>query len=312
MCLKKQIFNFLDALNYKGTYIIRVSRFAAYSSGLEYTDGTYRMKYSFTAANNNETEPNDSFATAMPLTANQKVTGFLAQNDTLDYYSITIPSRQKIQIKCTAMLYTWIKIYDEDLNSLKTVEGSYGTSESKPQVLTYEAELVAGTYYIKPSAGTNFNASYGNYILSWAPADTSNTSGNTNTSSNSNTSGNTNTSSNSNTSSNTNTSSSSNTNKSTMIYSPKKTTIRKVQGKSKSIKITIKKPTSKITGYQVQYATNSKFSRGKIKSTRQTTITIKQLKAKKTYYVRVRTYRKGSGTTYYSSWSKAKSIKTKK
>lgn len=184
MCLKKQIFNFLDALNYKGTYIIRVSRFAAYSSGLESTDGTYRMKYSFTAANNNETEPNDSFATAMPLTANQKVTGFLAQNDTLDYYSITIPSRQKIQIKCTAMLYTWIKIYDEDFSLIKTVEGSYGTSESKPQVLTYEAELAAGTYYIKPSAGTNFNAFYGNYILSWAPADTSNTSGNTNTSRN--------------------------------------------------------------------------------------------------------------------------------
>ena len=168
----------------KGTYIIRVSRFAAYSSGLQYTDGTYRMKYSFTAANNNETEPNDSFATAMPLTANQKVTGFLAQNDTLDYYSITIPSRQKIQIKCTAMLYTWIKIYDEDFSLIKTVEGSYGTSESKPQVLTYEAELAAGTYYIKPSAGTNFNASYGNYILFWAPADTSNTCGNTITSRN--------------------------------------------------------------------------------------------------------------------------------
>ena len=79
---------------------------------------------------------------------------------------------------------TWIKIFDEDLSLIKTVEGSYGTSESKPQVLTYEAELAAGTYYIKPSAGTNFNASYGNYILSWAPADTSNTCGNTNTSRN--------------------------------------------------------------------------------------------------------------------------------
>jgi hypothetical protein len=35
------------------------------------------------------------------------------------------------------------------------------------------------------------------------------------------------------------------------------------------------------------------------------------LKAKKTYYVRIRTYKKVDGKTYYSSWSKASKVKTK-
>ena len=40
--------------------------------------------------------------------------------------------------------------------------------------------------------------------------------------------------------------------------------------------------------------------------------TVKKLKAKKKYYVRVRTYKKVGSTNYYSSWSKAKYVTTKK
>lgn len=38
---------------------------------------------------------------------------------------------------------------------------------------------------------------------------------------------------------------------------------------------------------------------------------VKKLKAKKKYYVRVRTYKTVKGKKVYSSWSKVKSIKTK-
>jgi hypothetical protein len=35
------------------------------------------------------------------------------------------------------------------------------------------------------------------------------------------------------------------------------------------------------------------------------------LKAKTSYYVQIRTYKKIGSKTYYSGWSKAKSVKTK-
>ena len=39
---------------------------------------------------------------------------------------------------------------------------------------------------------------------------------------------------------------------------------------------------------------------------------ISKLKAKKTYYIQVRTYKTVKGTKYYSAWSKVKKVKTKK
>ena len=69
------------------------------------------------------------------------------------------------------------------------------------------------------------------------------------------------------------------------------------------------------TGYQVTYAINSKFTSGKktvtVSSSKTTSKKITKLKAKKKYYVRVRTYKTVSGTKYYSDWSKTKTVKTK-
>ena len=71
---------------------------------------------------------------------------------------------------------------------------------------------------------------------------------------------------------------------------------------------------SRITGYQVQYSTSSNFANSKkvtVKGYKKTSKKITKLKAKTKYYMRVRTYMKVSGTTYYSTWSKTKSVKTK-
>ena len=95
---------------------------------------------------------------------------------------------------------------------------------------------------------------------------------------------------------------------------PKPTTMSKVTGAKKSVKVNIKKQTSQVTGYQIQYSTSKKFSSSKmqtISSYKTTSYTIKSLKAKKTYYVRVRTYKKVGSKTYYSDWSDYKSVKTK-
>lgn len=93
-----------------------------------------------------------------------------------------------------------------------------------------------------------------------------------------------------------------------------KTKISKVNGAKK--KITVKwKKISKATGYQVQVATDKKFKKNKktvtISKNKTLSTTIKKLKSKKKYYVRVRTYRKVGGKKVYSSWSSVKNIKTK-
>ena len=90
-------------------------------------------------------------------------------------------------------------------------------------------------------------------------------------------------------------------------------TIKKINSSKKALKITWKKVTG-IKGYQIQYSTSSKFKNAKkitIKKSKITSRTIKKLKAKKKYYVRIRTYKIVNGKKKYSSWSKKKSKKTK-
>ena len=89
------------------------------------------------------------------------------------------------------------------------------------------------------------------------------------------------------------------------------TTITSVKSQSKAITVKWKKK-SGITGYKIQYSTNSKFKKGnksiKIKNAKTISKKITKLKVAKKYYVRIRTY-KGKK---YSKWSKVKSIKTTK
>ena len=100
----------------------------------------------------------------------------------------------------------------------------------------------------------------------------------------------------------------------TVISKPKSASIKKVKGAKKAISVTWKK-VSGVKGYQVQVATNKKFKKNKktvtIKKQKTTKTTVKKLKAKKKYYVRIRTYKIANGKKVYSSWSKVKSVKTK-
>ena len=94
----------------------------------------------------------------------------------------------------------------------------------------------------------------------------------------------------------------------------KKVKVASAKAGKKSIKVTWKKVKG-IKGYQIQYSTNNKFKKGNktitVKSTKSTSATIKKLKSKKTYYVRMRTYKVVNGKKVYSAWSKAKSVKVK-
>ncbi len=71
---------------------------------------------------------------------------------------------------------------------------------------------------------------------------------------------------------------------------------------------------SGVTGYQVMYGTKSDLSGGKSTYvTKNTSVkkTIKGLKAKKTYYVKVRSYKKVGNSKYYGAWSATQKVKTK-
>ena len=106
----------------------------------------------------------------------------------------------------------------------------------------------------------------------------------------------------------------------TYTIKPKSVEISKVTAKSKGFKVKVKKGTA-ISGYEIQYSTSKKFTKKTtekvtIKATNTTSKTISKLKAKKKYYVRVRTYKtvtvNGKSTKIYSSWSKVKNVTTKK
>ena len=97
---------------------------------------------------------------------------------------------------------------------------------------------------------------------------------------------------------------------------PKGTTLSKLTAGSKRFKATWKKQKTQTTGYQIQYSTNSKFKSGNkkvtIKKNKTISTTVKKLKGKKKYYVRIRTYKTVNGKKIYSDWSKSKKVTTRK
>ncbi|MDO4383784.1 MAG: hypothetical protein Q4C18_04755 [Eubacteriales bacterium] len=102
----------------------------------------------------------------------------------------------------------------------------------------------------------------------------------------------------------------------TFRINPKKTTLKSVKKGKKAITVKWLRKGPQVTGYQVQYSTSKKFTG---KSTKVKTIKgykhnhkkITKLAKKKKYYARVRTYKVVKGKKYYSTWSKAKSVKTR-
>lgn len=98
------------------------------------------------------------------------------------------------------------------------------------------------------------------------------------------------------------------------VSKPKSTSIKKLANGKKSFTVTWAK-VSGVKGYQIQYSTDKKFKNNNksvtVNKQKTTKTTVKKLKSKKTYFVRVRTYKTVNGKKVYSSWSKVKSIKTK-
>ena len=98
--------------------------------------------------------------------------------------------------------------------------------------------------------------------------------------------------------------------KTVKVKAPSKLTSAK-NGKGKKLTVKWKKVTG-AKGYQLQYAMNKKFKKKKSVQTKKTKYTIKKLKKKKTYYIRVRAYKMNGKKKVYGKWSTVKKVKIKK
>ncbi len=102
---------------------------------------------------------------------------------------------------------------------------------------------------------------------------------------------------------------------------PKGTTLLTPVAASKAITVRWNKQAAKmrlstITGYQIQLATDSTFTKNEkrvtVKGYSKVSSKVTKLLGRKRYYIRIRTYKTVNGVTCYSAWSKYKYITTKK
>lgn len=105
------------------------------------------------------------------------------------------------------------------------------------------------------------------------------------------------------------------TKKTFKIVAPKIAKVSIYTPKAEKKALTAKwKKISGISGYEIMTAQNAKFSKRK-KTTKAssnvTSVKVNKLSSKKTYYVKVRGYKKVGTKTFYGSWSSVKKIKVK-
>lgn len=102
----------------------------------------------------------------------------------------------------------------------------------------------------------------------------------------------------------------------TLKIVPDTPTIKTIKAGKGSLRVSWRKLSAKqSSGYEVRYATTKSMKKAvkkTVKGAKKSSLKVSKLKRGKRYYVQVRTYKKVGGKMYYSSWSKAKAVKTKK
>lgn len=322
-----------------GTYIIKISGFNHFSN----YPGDYRIKASFKAASHNETASNDDFATAQKLSFGSSVNGFISLDDKVDFYQFTLSSRQEICILYTSYINSsYMEIYNKDFISVSKKGVDYA-SESSPLTYEYKETLEPGTYYIKIYPSYDYCGRYNLQLkesvliksisisgkttvaagkkvqlsaavapsnvsdssIRWTSSDTYIASVNENT-------GLVTTCRPGVVNITATAKDGSNVSKTyTVIVKPKKMSAPKLRS-TRSKRMTVRfSAQPNVRGYQIQYSTKKKFKSAKTKKVTKPNATLKSLKKKKTYYVRVRAYIKKGSRTYCGAWSKTKKIKVK-
>ncbi len=320
----------------QGTYYFAVKR-----RGESYT-GNYSFRLQFSDANESFPEAeggtDNSIANANGISLNKEYRGQIARNDDRDFYEFTVTGSAPLSIVSEAYVpHLYYYIYDSAGKEIWR-ESSYQNSTTKKINIAEKVELPAGTYYLAVKGSSDATGPYSIGIYRYVSLSSASVSlsaksyvydglakkpdvtvklgsvilekGTDYTVSYS---------------SNKNVGDAKVTVTGKKAYSgsvtktftikPKGTFLSRLTSKSKGFKVKWKKQAVQTSGYQIQYAAKSSFSNKRTKTITnrtKTTVTLKQLKAKKKYYVRVRTYKLVSGKKIYSAWSGVKKVKTKK
>ena len=321
-----------------GRYIIKILGYRNHTGG-------YRVRSSFKPANNNESINNDSFFTAQSLMVNQMVTGFISEDDELDFYKIQLNSSKTIRILYTSYIdNSYLQIWNKDYIEVSN-KHTWGASEESPQTNVYEEKLPAGTYYIKIY---NYHNTTGRYTLKYqekvlaksisvtgnkvvtagksfnlkanvSPSNTTDKSvewksGDTWIADVDSETGKVTTHRAGKVNITVSAQDGSNTTKViSVIVTPGKMSAPSGYKKSKGKAYIYWNSESGVSGYQIQYSKNKSFKGAKTKkvSKKSTSKTISKLSRAK-YYFRVRGYVKVGKKYYYGTWSKKKVINMKK
>ncbi|MED4535620.1 Ig-like domain-containing protein, partial [Heyndrickxia coagulans] len=134
-----------------GTYYIKISNSSGYT-------GKYNLYVNYTPAGNNEVEPNNGTSQAQELSNGQKVTGFLSWSDDTDVYKVNLPKAGNLKIRLDSSIdWAYVDLIDANGNNIWDEESVYDGTKETPKQWMKDADLEAGTYYIKihsPETGT--------------------------------------------------------------------------------------------------------------------------------------------------------------
>lgn len=309
----------------KGTYFIG---FGALRGLFITTDpyGAYTLKTGFTLVQTSETESNNTLVTADATGLNRKTAGIIGAEDGKDFFKIAIPSGKKYTLACNANFDVEVKIYtpsgDEKASGSQKVVSETGLAN-----LTMDFELEAGEYciliqprssndmgqyefqvtdfvytpisrakiskpgsytyngsLIKPQITVQYDGGYlrldRDYTVSYKnnrkPGKASviikgigDYNGQVTK---------------------------------TFIIKPSYTSIKRVSRKASQATVRFARVTG-ATGYQVYYAGSYNGHYKKAGTTKKTSFTLRKLKSRKYYYVKVRAYKKIGKKMYYGTFS---------
>jgi hypothetical protein len=140
-----------------GTYYAKVSKYY-------HSDVSYELKLNYTQSGAWETELNDSFDTADPISANKFISGNLMTSSDVDYYKISLSSAGNISLIFnhdyvdSGWDYWYVTLYNESIQEIVKYSFSGNQTENECESM----RVLAGTYYIKV---TKYYYSDGEYKL---------------------------------------------------------------------------------------------------------------------------------------------------
>lgn len=333
----------------KGVYYIRcLNTWWDNSSGSSGSDsrGNYSFTVSLENAGVNHTEPNNTLQQASSVTLGQTVAGFIALNNGVDYYKITLPSSAELRITASINLESLgLKFYNSNYSEVDSGEMTYyWDSASQSATETKKLALSKGTYYVRVIGGSAWSSNsyyYGKYSLRFSVPGTTPAVQKTKITSVSSISTKTCTGkairpsvtvradSKKLTKNKDYTISYANnirpgrakavirgkgnyTGTKTVYFYIKPAKARMISAKSTAKrKVTLKyRKMTGVSGYQIYYSTRKNSGYKRAKTTSRTTYTLRKT-SKKVYYFKVRAYKKVGKKTLYGSFSTPKRVRIK-